>query len=80
MQNNLLNPLIVILLIIKKDLYYLESILDNNTTDEWPIGYYENILLTTDKFYRVRNKLLKLFSEKDIDNILYYLDKNRGDC
>lgn len=78
-MHNLLNPLIISLLIIKTELFYLEEILDNNSTDSWPPGYYETILVTTDKFYKVRNKLLRIFTETEIDYILYKLDKNGGD-
>ncbi len=80
MRNDLLHPLIISLLIVKIELYYLEKILDNNTTDDWPSGYYEDILLTTDKFYRIKNKLLKMFTEKEIDYILLKFDRNGGKC
>lgn len=78
MKINLLNPLIISLLFIKNELYYLELVLDNGTADDWPPGYYENILFTTDKFYRVKNKLLKFFSEEEIDKILLMLEKRGG--
>lgn len=80
MRNSLLHPLIISLLFTKEDLYYLELILDNGTADDWPPGYYEEILTTTDRFYRIRNKLLKYFTEVEIDYILYRLDKNGGTC
>jgi len=80
MRNNLLNPLFICLLITKNELFYLEKILDNGTADNWPSGYYEEILFTTDRFYRIRNKLLKNFTELEIDNIIFYFEKNSGNC
>lgn len=80
MKNKLLDPLIIVLLIIKIELYHLESIMDNNSTDNWPPGYYENILLTTDKFYRTRNKLLKFLTEDEIDYLLYNFERFGGNA
>jgi hypothetical protein len=79
-RNNLFNPLIISLLFAKNELYYLELILDKGTADSWPPGYYEEILLVTDRFYRIKNKLLKFFTEEEIEYILYRLDKNGGNC
>ena len=80
MRNNLLHPLIISLLFTKNDLYYLETILDNNSSDDWPPGYYEDILLATDRFYRIRDKLLKFFTEAEIDYILLNFDKRGGNA
>ncbi len=80
MQNNLLNPLIISLLFVRSELNYLELILEKCPTDDWPSGYYEDIMATTDKFYRIRDKLLKIFTSTEIDYILYALDKNNGVC
>lgn len=74
------NPLIIHLLIVKCQLNYLESILDTNDSDEWPEGYYGEILLATDRFYRIRDKLVKISSEDSIDKILWMLYKNAGEC
>ncbi len=80
MRHDLNNVLITELLIIKYRLYYLESILDKNDSDDWPDGYYEDILETTDRFYRTKNKLLKIFKESEIDYILLKLEKSGGVC
>lgn len=75
-----MHPLIISLLFTKTDLYYLEKILDNGSADSWPPGYYEEILLATDRFYRIRDKLLKMFTEEELDYILFKLDKNGGNA
>lgn len=81
MRNNLNNPLLLKFFLLKIELFDLESIMDDANTDSWPEGYYNKILITTDKFYSVRNKLLKIFKDDDtIECLIYHFNKNGGNA
>lgn len=82
MPKKIFHPIIIKLYLLRNDLYFLEKKLDEyQSTEEWPIGQYEEVLIATDRFHRARNKAVQIFgSETTIDNFIYLLDKMGGEA
>lgn len=60
------HPIIIKLYLVRDQLYYLEKALEKYTEeDEWHAGVYDEILIITDRFYRVRDRAIKLFGSTD---------------
>ncbi len=72
--------IIIQLYLIRNQLFYLEKQLETVKDDEDnPI--FEEIMILTDKFHRIRDKATKkLGSEKLVDGLMYLMDKSCGDC
>lgn len=77
----MLHPIILELYILRNSVFYLEKYLDAfGESDQWPSGIYEETLFTTDKFYKVRDKAIKILgSDVEVDNCVYLLDKRCGE-
>lgn len=77
---SILHPIIIKLYLLRTELACLEDILNtSNNSDDWPEHYYDDILLMTDRFYRVHGKSVKMFdSAEKVDCLMYLFEKNRG--
>lgn len=80
MSHKLLHPIIIKVYLLRNDLFYLEKELDTfESSEEWPSGSYEDVLLATDRLHRTRDKAVKILgSESTLDNCIYLLDKICG--
>ena len=76
----ILHPIIIKLYLLRIELSSLEDILNNSANpDDWPEHYYEDILLITDKFYRVHDKCIKMFkSVENVDELIFLFEKKKG--
>lgn len=72
--------IIVKLYLIRNELFYLEKRLDSIKEDEdHPI--FDDIMVLTDRFHRVRDKAVKKFgSEKLVDGLMFLMDRSCGDA
>lgn len=79
---DILHPIIIKLYLLRTELSSLEDILNNSKTpDEWPEYYYDDILIMTDRFYRVHGKCVNMFKTADnVDYLIYLFEKNKGQC
>lgn len=77
---NIFHPIIIKLYLLRTELSSLEDILNNSSqSDDWPELFYDDILLTTDRFYHVHNKCIKIFnSSENVDYLMYLFEKNKG--
>ena len=78
----ILHPIIIKLYLLRTELSLLEDVLNKSSTpDDWPEYYYEDILLMTDRFYRVHNKCVSIFkTAENVDYLMYMFEKNIGKC
>lgn len=81
MQNKILHPIILKLYLLRNEVFYLEKFLESfGEADNWPSGIYENVLICTDRFYRTRDRAVKIIgSETEVDCCIYVLDKSFGE-
>jgi hypothetical protein len=76
-----LHPIIIKLYLLRNELYFLEKELDSFEKSEEPSGFYDNILITTDRFHRARDRATKIYgSEQVVDNFIYLLDRISGEA
>jgi hypothetical protein len=80
MGTSILHPIIIKLYLLRTELAFLEDILNlSDNSDEWPEHYYDDILLMTDRFYRVHNKSVKMFnSAENVDYLMFLFEKQKG--
>lgn len=72
--------IIVKLYLIRNQLFYLEKELDKIKEEE-DSPVFDEIMILTDRFHRVRDKAIKkLYSDKLVDGLMYLMDKSCGDC
>jgi hypothetical protein len=79
---DILHAIIIELYLLRTELSCLEDILNSSKTpDDWPEFYYDDILLMTDRFYRVHDKCIKKFkSAENVDYLMFLFERNKGQC
>lgn len=79
-MDSILHPILIKLYLLRVELSCLEEILNNSKTPEdWPDFYYEDILVLTDRFYKIHDKCIKIFnSTENVDYLMYLFEKRKG--
>jgi len=79
-QSDYNSCLLYLLYLSKSNMIFLELKIDEYpSVQEVPSGLYEEILLETDKYYKIHNKLSKYFaSESNVDKHLKMFEKQVG--